>query len=152
MRISSLPRFHVKPPSATRTGLVSLAIAASLSAHPVAHAGGSASQVSEASLVPVAISAAIPVVLIAGAGSVVVTGVQASAEGTVWLVENIADGVKGSICFAGTAAGMSAIAAGTVVVVTVVASGMLLSTAGRVIAFIPNETARSLSYNQRVSR
>jgi len=131
---------------------MALAIAASLSAQQSAHAGSSISEVSEASLVPVAISAAIPVVLVAGVGSVVVTGVEASAEGTVWVVENVADGVKGSICFGGKVVGASAIAVGTVVVVTVVATGMVLSTAGHVIAFIPNEIGRSMSYNQRVSR
>ena len=128
-----------------------MALVAALAIHAMAHAEG-ASEVSEASMIPVAISAALPIVLVAGAGSVVVTGVEASAEGTVWLVGNVADGAKGSICFAGTAAGMSAVAAGTVVVVTVVATGMVLSAAGRAIAFIPNEIGRSLSYNQRVSR
>jgi len=63
----------------------------------------------------VAISVALPVVLIAGAGSIVVTGVEASAEGTVWIVENAADGVKGSVCFAGRVVGGAAIVVGTVV-------------------------------------
>jgi hypothetical protein len=112
----------------------------------------SSTELSQASLVPVAISVALPVVLVGGVGSIVVTGVEASAEGTVWIVENVADGVKGSICFAGRVVGATAIAAGTVVVVTVVATGMVLSAAGHVIAFIPNEIGRTLSYNQRVSR
>jgi hypothetical protein len=112
----------------------------------------SSSELSDASLVPVAISVALPVVLVAGVGSIVVTGVQASAEGTVWVVENVADGVKGSICFAGRVIGATVVAVGTVIVVTVVATGMVLSTAGHVIAFIPNEIGKSLSYNQRVSR
>ena len=110
------------------------------------------SNASEASLVPVAISVALPVVLIAGVGSIVVTGVQASAEGTVWLVENVADGVTGSICFAGGVVGVAGLAVGTVIVVTAVATGTVLSTAGHVIAFIPNEIGRTLSYNQRVSK
>ena len=112
----------------------------------------SSRELSEASLVPVAISVAVPVVLVAGVGSIAVTGVQASAEGTVWVVENVADGVKGSICFAGRMVGAAAVAVGTVIVVTAVATGMVLSTAGRVIAFVPNEIGRTLSYNQRVSR
>ena len=140
----------MKPP-ASRLRNLTLAIAAALAVQ-AAHAGGSASEVSDASLVPVAISVALPVVLVAGVGSILVTGVQASAEGTAWVVENVADGVKGSICFAGNAIAVSAIAVGTVVVVTAVATGMVLSTAGHVIAFIPNEIGRSLSYNQRVSR
>ena len=112
----------------------------------------SSTELSEASLVPVAISVALPVVLVAGVASVVVTGVEASAQGTVWVVENLADGVKGSICFAGQVVGAIAVAAGTVIVVTAVATGMVLSTAGHVIAFVPNEIGRTLSYNQRVSR
>jgi len=113
-----------------------------------ARAESDLSQASQESFVPVAISVALPFVLVAGAGSMVVTGVQASADGTVWFVENVTDGVKGSINFAGDAVGASAMVAGTVVVGT----GMLLSAAGHVIAFIPNELGRSLSYNQRVSR
>jgi hypothetical protein len=142
----------MEPPSAHRVRSVTLAIAAALAVHSAAHAQSSSSELSEASMVPIAISVALPVVLVAGVGSIVVTGVQASAEGTVWIVENVADGVKGSICFAGRAVGAAAVAVGTVVVVTVVATGMVLSNAGRVIAFIPNEIGRTLSYNQRVSR
>ena len=142
----------MKPPIASRTRLGTLAMALGLAASIDASAQSSSSELSEASLVPVAISVALPVVLIAGVGSIVVTGVEASAEGTVWIVENVADGAKGSICFAGRVVGGAAIAVGTVVVVTVVATGMVLSTAGRVIAFVPNEIGRTLSYNQRVSR
>ena len=142
----------MKPPCATRTRIASLAIAAALTLHGAAHAESNGSEASQASLVPVAISVALPVLLVGGVGSIVVTGVEASAEGTVWIVENVADGVKGSIRFAGKAVGASAVAVGTVVVVTVVATGMVLSSAGRVIAFIPNEIGRSLSYNQRVSQ
>ncbi len=139
----------MKPPSALR--VISALLIAFAAAGP-ARAQRSSSEISEASLVPVAISVALPVVLVAGVGSIVVTGVQASAEGTVWVVENVADGVKGSICFAGHVAGGVSVAVGTVITVTAVATGMVLSAAGHVIAFVPNEIGRSLSYNQRVSR
>jgi len=132
--------------------IAAIALALGLVASGVARAESDPSRASEESLVPVAISVALPVVLVAGAGSIVVTGVQASADGVVWFVENAADGVKGSIRFAADAVSASAMVAGTVVVVTVVGTGMLLSAAGHVIAFIPNEIGRSLSYNQRVSR
>ena len=122
-------------------------LAASAGAHP-----GSSSELSEASLVPVAISVALPIVLVAGVGSIVVTGVEASAQGTVWIVENAADGIRGSICFAGEVVGATAVSVGSVIVVTAVATGMVLSASGHVIAFIPNEIGRTLSYNQRVSR
>ncbi len=139
----------MKPPSALR--VISALLIAFAAAGP-ARAQRSSSEISEASLVPAAISVALPVVLVAGVGSIVVTGVQASAEGTVWVVENVADGVKGSICFAGHVAGGVSVAVGTVITVTAVATGMVLSAAGQVIAFVPNEIGRSLSYNQRVSR
>jgi len=139
----------MKPPSALRA--ISALLIAFAAVGP-ARAQRSPSEISEASLVPVAISVTLPVVLVAGVGSVVVTGVQASAEGTVWVVENVADGVKGSICFAGHVVGGVSVAVGTVITVTAVATGMVLSAAGHVIAFIPNEIGRSLSYNQRVSR
>ena len=142
----------MRPPSASRTRSATLAIAAALAVHNAAQAQSQTSELSEASIVPVAISVALPVVLVAGVGSIVVTGVEASAEGTVWIVENVADGVQGSIRFAGRVVETTAVAIGTVVVVTVVATGMVLSTAGHVIAFIPNEIGRTLSYNQRVSR
>ena len=141
----------MKPPSALRSSLVAVTVAGALIASADARAESS-NELSEASLVPVAISVALPVVVVGTAASVVVTGVEASAHGTVWIVENVADGVKGSICFAGQVVGSVAVAAGTVIVVTAVATGMVLSTAGHVIAFVPNEIGRTLSYNQRVSR
>jgi hypothetical protein len=138
----------MKPRSASRAACL---LALALLTTGTAQAQRSASEISEASLVPVAISVALPIVLVAGVGTIVVTGVEASAEGTVWVVENVADGVKGSICFAGHVAGASLVAAGTVITVTAVGTGMVLSAAGHVIAFVPNEIGRSLSYNQRVS-
>jgi hypothetical protein len=142
----------MEPASSSQARTVAFALALSVLATGAACAQSTASQASEESLVPVAISVALPVVLLGGVGSIVVTGVQASADGVVWFVENAADGVKGSIRFAGDAVGASAVAAGTVIAVTAVGTGLLLSTAGHVIAFIPNEIGRSLSYNQRVSR
>jgi hypothetical protein len=142
----------MEPASTLPPRIAAFALALSLAATGTARAQSEASRISGESLVPVAISVALPVVLVAGVGSIVVTGVQASADGVVWFVENVADGVKGSIRFAGDAVSAAAMVAGTVVVVTVVATGMLLSAAGHVIAFIPNEIGRSLSYDQRVSR
>ena len=142
----------MKPPTASRIRSATLAMAAMLAFAQAAYASGDSRELSEASLVPIAISVALPVILVSDAGAIVILGVQASAEGTVWLVENAADGVKGSITFAGNAIAVSGIAVGTVIVVTVVATGRLLSAAGHVIAFIPNELGRTLSYNQRVSR
>lgn len=141
----------MKPPSVARFHPSLTALALGLAISMATRAGGAASEVSEASTVPVALSVVLPVVLVGGVGSIVVTGVEASVDGTVWVVENVADGVKGSICFAGRVIGRAGVAAGTVIVVTAVAAGMVLSAAGHVVAFIPNEIGRTLSYNQRVS-
>jgi hypothetical protein len=149
---SPTPPFHMEPPTAFQSRAAALAMALGLAASSSAQAGRSLSQISEESLVPVAISVALPVVLLAGASSIVVTGVQASADGVVWFVETAADGVKGSICFAGNAVAASAVAVGTAVVITATATGLVLSAAGHVVAFIPNEIGRTLSYNQRVSQ
>jgi hypothetical protein len=115
--------FHMKPLTTSQVRTTTLAIAAAFAVHGAAHGQRSASEVSEASLVPVAISVALPVVLVAG-----------------------------SIRLAGGIASAAGMAIGTVIVVTVVATGTVLSAAGHVIAFIPNEIGRTLSYNQRVSR
>ena len=141
----------MKPPSACQARLAAATLALTMLSSAQAQSESSR-EPSADSLVPVVISIALPIVLVAGVGSVVVTGVEASAEGTVWIVQNVADGVKGSICFAGRLAGDASVAVGTVIVVTTVATGMVLSNAGRVIAFVPNEVGRTLSYNQRVSR
>ncbi len=40
---------------------------------------------------------------------------------------------------------------GTVVTVSVIGTGLLLSTAGEVLAFIPNELGRALLHNEKVT-
>src|SRR5262249_28010308 len=135
-----LQGLHVKPPSATptrRAVLATFVAAVGIGAAGIAHA--ESSDLSKASLVPVAISVAFPVALVSGLGSLVVTAVESTADGVVWVVETVADGVKGSIRFAARAAGSVVVAVGTVIAVTVIATGWLLCSAGRVIAFIPNE-------------
>lgn len=140
----------MKPPSApTRRDVLAAALGIVFVASSRAQ---SSTALSDASTVSVAVSVALPVALVAGVGSLVVTGVEASADGVMWLVETIAEGVQGSIRFAAHAVGATLVAVGTVIAVTVVATGMLLSSAGRVIAFIPNEVGHGLSYNQRVSQ
>jgi hypothetical protein len=109
-------------------------------------------QVSDASAVPIAISVALPVVLVGGVATIAITSVEASADGVTWVVENSVDGVKGSVRFTGQAVGVASVAIGTVITVTAVDAGLVLSAAGRVIAFVPNAIGRTLTYNQRVSQ
>jgi hypothetical protein len=139
------------PPSAIGRFVVPLVVAIGVAFVSSARAE-SQSELSESSLVPIAISVALPVVLVAGVGSVVVTSVEASADGVAWIVESSVDGACGSVRFSGHAIGASAFAVGAVITVTAIGTGLLLSAAGRVIAFIPNEVGKSLMYNQRVSQ
>jgi hypothetical protein len=74
--------------------------------------------------------------------------VQASAKGTVWVLERASDGARSSLNFAGHAAAT----VGAAVVVSAVSTGWLLSAAGTAIAFIPNEIGRSLLHDERITR
>ena len=110
------------------------------------------SDISEASLglsaLPVAISVAAPVALLSGTMALTVVSVTAVVDGTVWVLERASDGVRISVRFVGNAI----VATGTACALSVVATGTIISAAGRAVAFIPNEVGKSLLYNERVSR
>lgn len=106
------------------------------------------SELSAVSMMPVAISVAAPVLLVAGASSFVVVAVETVGAGTSWVLERASDGARTGVQFAGAASA----AVGTAVSVTVVATGWILSAAGTAIAFIPNEVGRALMHNERISR
>ena len=131
---------------------VLIGAAGTVRAERVAGHGDPSGELSAASALPIIISVAVPAVLVVGAGTLVVKGVEASADGVGWIVENSVDGAKSSLRFAGRAAGASAVAVGTVISVTAISTGWVLSTAGQAIAFIPNEIGKALLYNEKVSR
>ena len=89
--------------------------------------------------------------LVTGASFVVVS-IQVLADGTVWVLERASDGVRFSVRFGAQVGEASAVAAGTLVVATVVAAGCVLSVAGEAVAFIPNEIGRALIYDERITR
>ena len=93
---------------------------------------------------------ALPVALSVDGARLIVKGVQASAKGTVWLLESASDGAAASIELSAGALGASAAGVGTALLVSVVGTGVLLSAAGEVIAFIPNEIGKALLYNERL--
>ena len=103
------------------------------------------------STLPVAVSVAAPIVLSAGAVLTVVA-VEASAAGTVWVLERASDGARSTLRLSAQAAGGLAVVAGTAVLVTAMSTGWVLSAAGTAIAFIPNEIGAALLYNERVTR
>lgn len=132
---------------------LSLATAAALGVaawpgHSRAH-GLNPSDASALSLsLPVALSIAGPVLLVAGSAAFTLVAVEASATGTVWVLERASDGARASVRFAGQVSA----AAGTAVMVSAVSTGWVISAAGAALAFIPNQLGRALLYNERVTR
>ena len=141
-------------------------LAASLSAALVA---GPARAQSEASLV----LSALPVASVVGAGSavagsaaavsvvpaalavsgavLVVKAVEVSARGTVIVLERASDGARASVELSGRAASGVVVGVGTAVAVSVIGAGVVLSAAGEVLCFIPNELGRALLHNERLT-
>jgi hypothetical protein len=118
-----------------------------LSLMPVASVVVGASAVGASATAAVALPAALSV-----AGSTLtVVAVQASADGTVYVLERASDGARASIKVAGRAANGISNAVGTSVLVSVIGTGVVLSAAGEVLAFVPNAIGRALLYNERLS-
>lgn len=95
---------------------------------------------------------AIPVALSTAGAVLVVKVVEVSARGTVYLLERASDGVQVSVEVLGKGAAAVSVGVGTVVTVSVIGAGVLLSAAGEVIAFIPNELGKALMHNERVTQ
>jgi hypothetical protein len=117
-----------------------------------ARAQSELSAVSALSALPIAVSIAAPVMILSAGAALTVVAVEASATGAVWVLERASDGARASVRLGTQAAGALSLAAGTVVVVTAVSTGWVLSTASQAIAFIPNEIGAALLYNERVTR
>jgi hypothetical protein len=135
--------------------LASLALAPAAVLLPTAaRAHGGASEASAASSLslafPVAVLSVAPVVILSAGVALTVIAVETAASGTVWLLHRASDGATASLRFSAQAAASAAITAGTVLSVTVVAAGWLLSAAGEVICLIPNALGESLLYNERL--
>ncbi|HWI10283.1 MAG TPA: hypothetical protein VNU48_03050 [Burkholderiaceae bacterium] len=128
---------------------VTALLAASMAA---AQAQSGLSEASALSALPIAVSVAAPVVVLSAGATLTVVAVEASAVGSVWVLERASDGARASVRLGSEAAGALSVAAGTVVVVTAVSTGWVLSTASRAIAFVPNEIGAALLYNERLTR
>lgn len=111
-----------------------------------------ASEASAISMLPVAVSVATPVMLLSAGAMLTVVAVEATASGTVWVLQRASDGARLSVRFASQALAGAALVVGTVVTVAVISTGTLLSAAGEAIAFIPNEIGASLLYNEKLTR
>jgi hypothetical protein len=118
--------------------------------HASAHTN--ASDLSLLSALPIAISVAAPVMVLSAGASLTVVAVQASATGTVWVLERASDGARSSVKLSAQAAKGASMVAGTAVLVTAVSTGWVLSVASQVIAFVPNEIGTALLHNEKVTR
>lgn len=133
-----------------RKATLCCALAAAIGLAPAAvHAHHPApSDASALSMLPLAVSVAAPVMVLSAGAVLTVVAVDASARGTVWVLERASDGARASLHLAGHVA----LGLGTAVVATAISTGWVLSAAGEAIAFIPNELGAALLYNERLSR
>lgn len=135
-----------------RLHAIAFTLAAALAASSLpARAHSELSEASALSALPIAVSVAAPVMLLVGGAALTVVSVQASATGTVWVLERASDGARATLQFSGRAAGASLAAVGSAVLVTALSTGWLISAAGHAIAFVPNQIGASLLYNERVT-
>ncbi len=135
-----------------RQHAVALALVAAFASTSLnARAHNELSEASAISALPVAVSLAAPAMLLVGGAALTVVSVQASATGTVWVLERASDGARATLEFSGRAAGASLATVGTAVLVTALSTGWLISAAGHAIAFVPNQIGASLLHNERVT-
>ncbi|RZL64141.1 MAG: hypothetical protein EOP81_09790 [Variovorax sp.] len=117
-----------------------------LSLLPVASAVGAVSVAGAASGAVVAV----PVALSVGGAVLTVVAVEASVDGVTYLLERASDGARASVKLAGGVAQGASIGIGSAVTVSVIGSGVVLSAAGEVLAFVPNALGRTLLHNERL--
>jgi hypothetical protein len=134
---------------ALAAALASLAMLAPLGS---VRAQSGASEASALSALPIAVSVAAPVMIVSGGAVLTIVAVEASAEGTVWVLQRASDGARASVRLSARAAGGMSVAVGTAVTVAAISTGWVLSAAGQAIAFIPNQVGAALLYNERVTR
>lgn len=117
-----------------------------LSVLPVASVVGAASAVG----VGASTVASLPLALSVGGAVLVIEAVEASAHSTVYLLKRASDGAQVSVQVSGHAVSATAYGVGTVITCSVLASGVILSAAGEVLAFIPNALGRALLHDERL--
>lgn len=88
---------------------------------------------------------------VGASGMVVVKGVEVLAQGSVLVITGVSEGVSVTIQLSGQALQGIGIVSGTVLHASAVATGHILISAGKVIAFIPNEIGKALIHHEKVS-
>lgn len=91
-----------------------------------------------------------PAVLLSATGQLLLVAAEASADGTVWLLERASDGARVVARFAGDTRRLATIHSGRAVTVVPVAAGWLLAADGTVLAYVPRDEQARLLYDQRI--
>jgi hypothetical protein len=136
--------------------LAALALSLALSAQ-------AQSELSAISVAPVAISvvavsatgaalSVVPSAILSAGTTLVVVSVEVVGGVTVWVLERASDGARISLRTSGQLAKGLVVSTGAAVAVSVIGAGTVLSVAGEVIAFIPNEIGKALLHNEQVTR
>jgi hypothetical protein len=87
----------------------------------------------------------------AAGGAMVVASIEVVGDASVVVLKGAADGVSASVRLSGEAAHQASLVAGASVEVVAISTGYILVTAGRVLAFVPNELGRALLHSSRVA-
>ncbi|MFL9926285.1 hypothetical protein PQR62_18565 [Herbaspirillum lusitanum] len=130
----------------TRTA-IAFALCTALAGQPAA----AQSTASDASAISVVASVVAPAFFISEASEYVVKGVEASANGTVYVLEKIGSGVRGSVTVGANISGAMSVGVGEVIKLSTTAAGTLLISAGKVLAIIPNALGKSLMQSRKIS-
>lgn len=141
-----------------RRGLLAKVVSVSLSwsilvtTVPASAHNDGLSEASALSALPVAMSISAPVLSVAAGSVLVLASVEVVADGTVWILHRASDGARIVVKWSAISVGMASVAVGTAITVTAVSAGWVLSTAGTVLALIPNELGKALLHHERVIR
>lgn len=95
---------------------------------------------------------AVPVALTVSGAVLVVKSIQASARGTIWVLERASDGAQVSIELSGKTGQTLSATTGALLTVGIVGTGVVLSMAGELLCFIPNEMGRALFHHERLTQ
>ncbi|ROZ79031.1 hypothetical protein [Ramlibacter sp. WS9] len=146
-----------------KKSLIAVLVALSAVIAAPARAQSEASAVSALSALPLAsvvvvgasatagASLAVPAMLSAAGAVFVIKAIEVGALSTVYVLERASDGARVSVEVAGRGMANASMAAGTMVTVSVIGAGVILSVAGEAIAFVPNALGRALLHNERLT-
>ncbi len=87
---------------------------------------------------------------VTASGIIVVESVKLVGDSTVVVLKNSVDGSRATLQLSGNIIKNGAIISGAVIETSAVATGHLLISAGKVIAFIPNEIGKALIHHEQV--